>query len=516
MRQGKRLAALALTLALALAGCDNADPVTVPDPTPTPSATPTPTETAGTAGFVLPCYREESFHPLTGSNRTNLSLAPLIYEGLFELDVTFTPEAVLCAAQSVSEDGLTWTFTLRQGVTFSDGTALTPGDVVYSLQTAMGADSPYAARLGSVKSVRAAGEDRVTVTLAAPNGNLPALLDVPIVREGEGVALGTGPYVLTTEGENLLLRKNPGWWQGKALPKEEIQLYSVQAADALIHAFDTREISLVTADLTGTNALGFSGSYEVWDYPTSVMLYMGYNVKEGPCKDEAVRKALSYGFDRAAVSKSLLSGHATAAALPFSPATANYDTAQAEALAYAPQTVDELLNAGGWTLGDGVRAKGRETLNLTLLVNNDSTYRIAVAEYLASDLAKVGVTVEVRKLSWEEYNAALEAGDFDLYLGQVKLTGDFDLTSLLGSGGTLNYGGYADPDTDVLLAEYLSAGDVTRPAAASNLCRRVGETSPITALCFKNWSVLTHWGKISGVEATQQNVFYDFSGWKTP
>lgn len=510
----KRLTALALMLALALTGCGETVPVTGPNPT--PSATPVPTETAGTADFVLPCYRGESFHPLTGSNRTNLNLAPLIYEALFELDATFTPKAVLCETQAVSEDGLTWTFTLRKGVAFSDGAALTPGDVVYSLQTAMGPNSLYAARLGGVKSVRAAGEDSITVTLAAPNGNLPALLDVPIVREGEGVTLGTGPYVLTTEGENLLLRKNPVWWQGKALPKEEIQLYSVQAADALIHAFDTREISLVAADLTGTNALGFSGSYEVWDYPTSVMLYVGYNLKEGPCKDEAVRKALSYGFDRAAVAKSLLSGHATAAALPFSPATTNYDTTQAETMTYAPQTVDELLAAAGWALGDGVRVKGRETLNLTLLVNNDSTYRIAVAEYLASDLAKAGVTVEVRKLSWEEYNAALAAGNFDLYLGQVKLTGDFDLAPILGSGGALNYGGYADPDTDVLLAEYRAAGDVTRPAAAANLCRRLGETNPITVLCFKNWSVLTHWGKISGVKATQQNVFYDFPGWKTP
>jgi peptide/nickel transport system substrate-binding protein len=515
MRLGRRAAALALMLALALTGCEDAAPVSPTEPAPTVSATPTPTETAGTAGFVLPCYRGESFHPLTGSNRTNLNLAPLVYEGLFELDGTFTPKAVLCGAQTVSEDGLTWTFTLRPGVTFSDGVPLTPGDVVYSFQTAMVPGSPYAARLGGVKSVRAAGEDGVTITLSTPNGAFPALLDVPIVREGESGPLGTGPYALAEEGEDLFLRRNPGWWQGKALPEEEIRLYSVQAADALIHAFDTREISLVAADLTGTNALGFSGSYEVWDYPTSVMLYVGYNGKKGPCKDEAVRKALSYGFDRAAVAKSLLSGHATAAALPFSPATANYDAARAEALAYAPQTVDELLTAAGWTQSNGVRTQGRETLALTLLVNNDNTYKLAVAEYLAADLAKAGVEVELKKLTWEDYNAALAAGDFDLYLGQVKLTGDFDLTPLLRSGGALNYGGYTDPDTDLLLAEYLAAGDVTRPAAASNLCRRLGETNPITVLCFKNWSVLTHWGKITGVEATQQNVFSDFSEWET-
>lgn len=515
MRRGVRGAALALMLALALTGCGKPTPVVTPEPTPTVSAEPVPTETAGTAGFVLPCYRGEIFHPITGSNRTNLNLAPLVYEGLFALDGTFTPKPVLCTAFTVSADGLTWTFTLRGGVTFSDGAPLTPGDVVSSLQTAMGQTSSYAARLGGIKSVRAAGADGVAVSLSAPNGALPALLDVPIVRAAAGTTLGTGPYAMAEEGEDLCLRRNPGWWQGLALPEEEIRLYPVQAADALIHAFDTREISLVAADLTGTNALGFSGSYEVWDYPTSVMLYVGYNAAEGPCKEESVRKALSYGFDRAAVAKSLLSGHARAAALPFSPAAANYDAAQAEGLTYAPQTADEALTAAGWTRSGDARARGRDTLTLTFLVNNDNNYKLAVAEYLAADLAKAGVKAELKKLTWEDYNAALAAGDFDLFLGEVKLTGDFDLTPLLGTGGALNYGGYADPDTDTLLAEYLAAGDVTRPAAASNLCRRLGETNPVTMLCFKNWSVLTHWGKINGVKATQQNIFSGFSGWKT-
>lgn len=474
---------------------------------------PTPTEAVGTAEFVLPCYSEESFHPLTSNNRTNLGVTGLIYEGLFELDAAFVPTGVLCSAQSVGEDGLTWVFTVRPGVTFSDGSPLTPGDVVYSLQTAMLETSPYAVRLGNIKSIRA-GETDVTITLGAPNGNLAALLDIPVVKETEGGTLGTGPYVMTGAGDDRSLRKSPGWWQGKALSVDEIKLHSVRAADSLIHAFDTREISLVAADLTGTNALGFSGSYEVWDYPTSVMLYVGYNATKGPCTDPAVRKALSYGFDRSAVAKSLLSGHATAASLPFAPGNANYDAAMAATLDYAPQTVDELLTAAGWILRDGVRYKGRDTLTLTMVVNTDNTYKTNLAEFLANDLAKAGVTVELKKLTWEEYNAALGLGSFDLYLGQVKLTGDFDLSPLITEGGALNYGGYSDPDSDLFLSSFLAASDVNRSAEASNFSRHFTEQAPFTVLCFKNWSVLTHWGKVSGVKATQQNIFYDFQGWK--
>ncbi len=513
----RRILALSLALLLGLTGCGTETVVPTVEPSPSPPPVVTPTEVSGTADFVLPCYPDQSFHPITGQNRTNLSLTALIYEGLFELDSAFIPKGVLCESYTVSEDGLTWTLNLRPGVTFSDGSALTAEDVASSLRLAMGEGSVYGARMTNIRAVRAAGETAVTVTLTRPNGNLPALLDIPVLKRVGETTLGTGPYAMATGSEGtLLLRPNTGWWQNKPLPVDEIKLYPIGNADALIQAFDTREISLVCADLTGTNALGFSGSYEAWDYPTSVMLYVGYQAKKGPCADGAVRTALSYGFDRAAVAKSLLSGHAIGAALPISPGSPLYDKRLADSLEYAPQRVDEALTAAGWVLENGVRQKGRETLNLTMIVNTDNNYKVAVADYLAKDFAKAGVAVTVKKLTWEEYNAALTAGDFDLYLGQVKLTGDFDLSPLLTRDGTLNYGGYADPDAEALLAAYLAAGETARPAAAADLCRRVSETAPFTVLCFKSWSVLTHWGKMSGVAPTQQNIFNHFTEWKLP
>src|SRR5699024_6743441 len=97
--------------------------------------------------------------------------------------------------------------------------------------------------------------------------------DIPIVKGTGERPLGTGPYALSGEGEDLALTARTGWWQDRALPCSQIPLRSIQAADDLIHAFDTKDISLVFTDLTGTNALGFSGSFETVDCPTSVMLY---------------------------------------------------------------------------------------------------------------------------------------------------------------------------------------------------------------------------------------------------
>ncbi|UQT50639.1 hypothetical protein M5E87_08870 [Flavonifractor plautii] len=105
------------------------------------------------------------------------------------------------------------------------------------------------------------------------------------------------------------------------MPRDTIPLRAIQEADDLIHAFDTRDIALVSTDLTGTNALGFSGSFAAVDYPTSTMLYVGFNTADGPCRSAQVRQALLRGFDRAAVSTAQFSRHAQPAALPVSPAS---------------------------------------------------------------------------------------------------------------------------------------------------------------------------------------------------
>lgn len=498
---------------LGLAGCGKAATDPVPTVTPAPTATPTPDVRQE---FTLP-RTEEAMHPIVGRDKTNLSLSGLIWEGLFELDQTFLPQNVLCEGYSFSEDGLTWTFTLKDGVTFSDGSPLTAGEVADSLNLARSADARFAARLADVKSVTAA-EGAVVVTLTRPNGALPALLDVPIVK-GEGdTPLGTGPYVLEGEGDDQRLTARTEWWNAKVAtpPAETIPLRVLREADDLIYAFDTGDLSLVTADLTGSNALGFAGDgHEVWDYPTTTLVFVGYNCARGPCADPALRRALSRGFDRNTVAVALYARHAQAAALPIHPDAAGYSQSAADLLAYSPQTMADALTAAGWEKNeDGQLVKNRRALELTFAVNTDNSFRLTVAEYLAAELGKAGITVDLQKLNWTEYQKALETGDFDLYLGSTAMTADFDPAPLVEAGGALNYGRYSDADTAALLAAYRGASGKERETAVGALYQKLAEDAPFTALCFKNQSVLTQWGAVSGLSPTQQNPFYGIEQWK--
>lgn len=503
------LTALLLSLAVGLAGCRS--PVQeAPEPpaeeTPSPVLEPAPAATP----FVLPCYAQAGFHPITGENRTNLILSGLLYEGLFAVTPSFEARPVLCTSYTVSEDALTWTFSLDPSARFSDGSPLTPADVVYSLNLAR-QSGLYGARLAGVAGV-SAGEGAVVVALSSPNSGLPLLLDVPVVRESGDPTrpLGTGLYVLEGTGEDLSLRG----WRGDA-PLARIPLLAVAEAGDLIHAFETRDVSLVTTDFSSANALGFSGSFETQDFPTSVLLYVGFNADQGLCRDEGLRLALQRAFDRSAVSTVLLARHAREAALPAPPESPLYDQALAETLSYNPAETIRLLEELGWTAGgDGTRTRGRQALALDLVVNSGNTVRLAAARQLAADLEAVGIAVNLRSLPWEEYCSALERGDFDLYLGEVRMTADFDLSPFLLKGGALNYGGYDDDEAAALLSALLAAPGADRPRAARALYARLAQCPAFVPLCFKSWSVLTQWGQAEEITPTQQNVFYGFSAWK--
>ena len=227
------------------------------------------------------------------------------------------------------------------------------------------------------------------------------------------------------------------------------------------------------------------------------MQYLGLNTTRAPFNDPAVRQALSQGIDRDTVSSAFLSGHAVPAQFPLSPLSVLYPQELESDYSYDTftQALGTAVNSRAWTL--------------TLLVNEENSFKVSAAEYLAQTLSAAGVAIEVEALPWEEFTAALKAGDFDLYYGEVKLTADWDLRSLLATGGSLNYGGWSNATTDSLLAAYASATD--QESAMKNLCSHLQQQAPLIPVCLKSTSVLTQSGVVEGLTPTMTNPFYNLT-----
>lgn len=500
---------LLLLLALLLSGC--ADPYAsdgggeTESPGSAGTEAPTPEEQDSGEGesdraFTLGYYENNSLNPYTCNNTTNQNLTNLLYEPLFQQSPTFETES--CLAQSCTTAGGTrWTLTLQTGVTFWNGEELDAADVVASLEAARQPDSIYAQRLAPLEDLEQTGENTLTFTWSEPLGDLTPLLDIPIVQSGtqeEDLPTGTGPYQPVEEEEQLTcLAAYSRWWQGEALPVEEIALYPVSDSDMLIYGFESGAITLVSTDLTGSNSLGYSGSFEVRDYATTYLLYLGCNTRSGLCREQDFRLALQAALDRETIADRLLSGHAVPSPLTFHPDSPWYD----ENLAKELSQVDV----------SGLAAYAGETV--TILVNRESTFRTATGDFLAECLEEAGLEAEVSALAWSEYEQALEAGEYDLYLGQVRLEPDFDLTPFFDLNGSLNFSGYsADEITDALGA-YLASGGEERVDRAYALSQAVSQQAPLLPLCFAEHSMLTNWGSLGASTATQSNLFYHVQDW---
>lgn len=448
--------------------------------------------------FSLPYHPDLTLDPISCPDGMQQVVGTLLYEGLFYLDPQLMPQAQLCSDYQVSEDGKTYVFTLRPNVSFSDGSPLRGKDVKDTLNRAK-SSVRYGARLAQVSRIRA-DDSTVTISLNTPNRGFPALLDIPIVKSGtekQLVPIGTGPYLFSAEASIPKLIANQVWWQGSIQPIDRVSLVEASDYDAMLYRFTSHDVQLITADLTSSVPVSAAGNISFQDADSTIFQYVGCNVRRKPLDDPAFRQALLNGFNRATIISAFLSGHGKAAQFPVSPASPLYP--QELEQDYSRESFTAALQKAGYSAGR----------RLTLLVNEENSFKVSVAGYLAEFLSDAGVPVQLKVLPWAEFTAALAAGNFDLYYGELRLTADWDLRALLSSGGSLNYGGWADPQTDQLIAAFAAAQD--RQAAMTALCQHLQAQAPILPVCFKSTSVLFQTGVVEGLTPTMALPFYPLS-----
>ena len=455
------------------------------------------------SSFTLPIYSGQTLDPITCSEGVQRSVSALLYEGLFTLSPGFEAEYCLCDSYEYDPATFVYTFHLRADVTFGDGSALTARDVLATLHRAQLSER-YAARFANVASMRAIGTDSIRIALTCADATFPALLDIPIVRSGtenDLVPLGTGPYLYITEGAQDYLRANSAWWRGSIQPLVRIELSSVRDEDTAAYRFSSGEVQLLRSRLLGINGVSSTTGISVASADTTELLYLGFNNAAVP--DAGLRHALSLGVDRESFVSGYLSGYAKSAWAPISPASALYPKDLERS--YQRKDFEAAMDA----LGYGAEGEAAPR-KLTLLVNEESSEKVAIAASIAAGLSYGNLQVDVKSLPWDGYITALQAGSFDLYLGEVRLTPNWDLSALVGSLGSMNYGSVIDPVLDDLLQSFRSTGT---EGAARQLCAYLAQQCPIIPLCFQMDTILTHTAVLSELTPTAASPFYGLEHW---
>ena len=361
-------------------------------------------------------------------------------------------KAGLAETWDISDDGLTYTFHLKEDVKFSDGADLNAEAVKTSLEAAFSNLGAYIASFGKIgtltESIEVVDEHTVAIHLTTPYyGVLNDLAmcnpmgivspnafneDLTTKEELLTQTMGTGPYMYAGDGDgtSYTFVRNPNYW-GEQPDVDEFTVKVIADPDAAILALRNGEVDL----LAGTSRLSFAGYTElssadgigtVLDDSISNSRFIGFNTQEAPFNDAAVRQAVAYAIDKETISDSVFSGLETASeqlldtSLP-------YCDVEATTYSYNADKAKELLESAGWvdSDGDGIREKDGAKLSVTLdYITNQGTMDDA-ALVIAQELGEVGFEVTPR------------GSDNMTWFTQVSTDFDFSLHT--------TYGGYYDP-----------------------------------------------------------------------
>jgi len=476
--------------------------------------------------FSLNFDPEGGTNPLLAESSTNMQLWSLLYDSVFTVDENFAVSSEI-VSEINSDDYCWWVFNMNEGISFSDGTPLTAADVAYSIQRAQ-QSSYYQNRLSCIYGVSALDTYMFAITTSYANSQFPSLLNIPIIKKGdyyEEWPAGSGPYVLNEDRSALVL--NPENRHAKEMQLDTIYLKHFADASTRITAFENAGIDLVTNDPTGMFNLGYGSSNERRYYDTTNMHYIGFNMKSMFFQYFRIRYALGYAIDRDYITEELMAGCGTPTVLPVHPKSELYDAEYAAAFGYHPEKASTLFEAAGIEdLDDDGLLEILVTgivveLDIKFIVNNDSSSKVAAARQICEELNAMGITTKLYELNWEDYIEALEIGDYDMYYGEIRMTPDWNLSELFRirtAGGNkefdgLNYAQNTDTAYCDLYDAYLAAPPEQRAEAFHEVVQYITEAGTILPICFERREILTHRGVISGINATQYDLFHQFSEW---
>ncbi len=273
---------------------------------------------AGATGAIT-----DTLDPAKMSNQTDYSRGCMLYNGLTSLDGSLTPQPAL-AEEFVTKDAKVWIFKLRKGVVFHDGKALTPADVVFSIARHKDAATASKAKAlaDQIDTVKATGANEVTITLSAPNADLPVILGTfhfMIVKDGTtdfSTGIGTGPFKLKEfkPGVRSIAVRNEAYWKPGRPYLDEIEFVGIGDEGARVNALLSGDLDLVAAvNPRSVERIKSTPGYAIFSTQSGQYSDLIMRRDTGPGANPDFVLAMKHLFDREQMKKSIALGHAVIA-----------------------------------------------------------------------------------------------------------------------------------------------------------------------------------------------------------
>lgn len=479
-----------------------------------------------------------AYYSTDGASRV---IEDLLFSGLVTINREFKPEGDVAESWDVTEDGLKWTFKIRQGIKFHDGHELTADDVIFSYSLPLNADytGPYSLPFKVIKEINKVDDYTVDfvltepyapfITITATMGVLPKhiLGDVPVAELGKHEfntksPIGSGPFKFSEwkDGQYVKVDAFDDYYDGrpyldsiiyKIVPDANAIIAQLQAGDITYTGITPTNVPIAQKMMDEGNLVLKSGVQNAWDY-------IGYNLRNPLFEDKEVRQALTHAIDRESIVAAVLDGAGQVTHGPGSPANWAF-TKDVPKFDFDTSKSSQMLEAAGWKKGsDGILEKDGKKFSFTLTTTSSSETYQQIATVVQQQLAEVGIEVKIELLEWSAYLEATQPPNwkFDAIVAGWSIGSDPDPTYFWHSKEIekgLNYFAYSNPKVDELLDKNTKVSDIDeRKAVISEAEKIITEEQPYTFL-YNPMGYIGHSPKLHGPEFSVANSYYDIHKW---
>lgn len=480
--------------------------------------TPAETETVTSNEISIPIEKIRSLNPLVSKDEETYYLHKLIYEGLFALNKNLEPVGALAESYKYQEDGASVEIYLKSGIMWHDGQAFSAEDVKFSIDAYLSVlksgKSMYGHYISKIKSAKVIGENIVLITFVNPLDAAVENLTFPIIpkhlykkpsdvqKDVQGfIPVGTGPYKVDSidEGEQIILTGNVNY--SGAVPENKLKIVIMPGKEEAVNLFEIREINMSFLKKMDRDTLLNDKDVNVISFPSNEVEVIGYNFKHGALQDRRVRQAIAYAIDNQAIIETCYYNSGVMNDSIYYPDYFGIDSSDA-LYEYNLDMAEFLLERSG-----------SEGLTLSLLVNGDDHARNLAAQMVKMELEKIGISVSLIPLSWEDYNTALAAGEFDLYIGGFQIGDIYDTRSIL-HGNFNNLIGFSNERLNSLLDSMQSAVNTEQKREIySEIHKLLRDEIPYYCILYKTYGIAASADVKGEIDPMLHNIYNGCETW---
>lgn len=471
-----------------------------------------------------------TLNPIYNMDKNVQQTLYLLFDTLvnIEEDGSVTPNLAESFTYSASDKVLI--VKLREDIKWQDGTPLTTDDIIFTLGLIKDAnESPYKLTTSNMANVQAVDRYTFKIFYRQDFSGVYQTLFFPILpkhiynvekeKQLTLLPVGSGPYIYkdSVPHKEITLEANPAYFKGEPSIKN-IDIMIIPDEESLLYAFEQGLIDVIYTDVMEWGKYAKDKSATIYEIGTNCYEFMGLNFNKPIFQNANLRKALVYGIDRQKISDTYYLGHSVVTDTLIAPHSYLFDpTLQIKE--YNLEKAKLLLVGEGYKYDEDMKlfTKNNVPLSFNLLVNEGSSERLRVAEYMQKMYKELGIEVTIDKVPTETYKERIYNKQFDAFLGGWKISYIPDATFAFHSSQIQNgdnFISYSDPMMDSLIRSAFNSHPNQMVEAYGQLQQYIAEQNPYISLYFKNGALITK-KKIGGnIQPNPINFYSNIEEWK--